>query len=191
MARQLSFFTAGELPPTADDLEGLLAGPGHLVRRGSQARIGVVVSDQWRVPCLLAAFAERGLGGDQATSLDGRTAVRTAFSAALLPVAGRWSRGARTLPPLDFGFDGPRLRLWALAGGRADEFGYTVALGETDDGGWSAIGSALHDAGLPATLIGPRAGGPAYRITGSRRLARLRELVGEPPPGVPQGDWPG
>ncbi|PZS27117.1 MAG: hypothetical protein DLM59_16995 [Pseudonocardiales bacterium] len=191
MTRQLSFFTAGEVPPTVDDLEGLLAGPGHVVRRADEARIGVVVSGQWRVPCLLTAFAERGLAGDVATALDGQPAVRTAFSATLLPIAGRWTRGARILPPLGFGLDGPRLRLWAIAGGRGDEYGYALQLGDTDDGGWSAIGSALHDAGLPGTLVGPRADGPAYRITGTRRIARLRELVGEAPPGAPAEDWPG
>lgn len=191
MSRQLSFFTAGELPPAVDDLEGLLAGPGQLVRRGTEARIGVLVTAGWRAAALLDAFTERGLGGEQTTTLDGQPAVRTAFSTALAPLAGRWSRGARTLPPLGFGLDGPRLRLWAFAGGRCDDYGYHLDIGGTDDGGWTAIGSALHDAGLPATLIGPRAGGPAYRITGSRRLARLRELVGEAPPGAAEGDWPG
>ena len=34
------------------------------------------------------------------------------------------------------------------------------------------------------------ADGPAYRIVGQRRLARLRELVGEPPPDVPAEAWP-
>lgn len=33
-------------------------------------------------------------------------------------------------------------------------------------------------------------GGPAYRITGRRRLARLAELVGERPPAAPSDAWP-
>jgi hypothetical protein len=33
--------------------------------------------------------------------------------------------------------------------------------------------------------------GPAYRIIGRRRLARLSELVGERPPAAPPGVWPG
>ena len=45
--------------------------------------------------------------------------------------------------------------------------------------------------GLPATLLGPRAGGPAYRIVGRRRLGRLVELVGDPPVEAPAGAWPG
>jgi len=44
--------------------------------------------------------------------------------------------------------------------------------------------------GISGALVGPRAGGPAYRVVGQRRLHRLRELVGDPPPGVPDTDWP-
>ena len=80
-------------------------------------------------------------------------------------------------------------------------------------------GAALAAVGLPAVLVGPRAGerrtppaeealdvespglpvpvqapkvitGPAYRITGRRRLARLAELVGERPPAAPADAWP-
>ncbi|MDQ6875806.1 MAG: hypothetical protein M3042_12190 [Actinomycetota bacterium] len=191
MSGQLSFFTAGALPPAIDDLEGLLAGPGQVVRRGGEARIGVVVDGHWRVEALLAAFAERGLGGEQHSSLEGQSAVRTSFSTGLAALAGRWTRGARTMPPDGFGLDGPRLRLWAVAAGRSDDYGFALALGGTDDAAWAAIGSALHDTGLPGALIGPRAGGPAYRITGGRRLARLRELVGDPPAGAAPSDWPG
>ncbi|MGB9376232.1 MAG: hypothetical protein WCB04_01840 [Mycobacteriales bacterium] len=191
MSGQLSFFTAGELPPAVDDLEGLLAGPGQLVRRGPEVRIGVVVDAPWRADVLLAAFDERGLAGERAATHDGSPVVRTSFSSALAAVADRWTRGARILPPERLNLDGPRLRLWAVAAGRVDSYGYALELGGTDDGAWAAIGSALHDAGVPGTLVGPRAGGPAYRITGSRRLARLRELVGEPPEGAPAGDWPG
>ncbi len=190
MTGQLSFFTAGALPPAVDDLEGLLAGPGQLVRRGTEARIGVVVGDGWRATVLLAGFDERGLGGEQIDAHDGLPAVRTAFSTALAKVAGRWTRGARILPPDGFALDGPRLRLWAIAAGRTDPYGYALELGGTDDGAWKAVGAALHDAGVPGTLIGPRAGGPAYRITGRRRLARLRELVGEPPVDAIARDWP-
>jgi len=191
MSGQLSFFTAGELPPAVDDLEGLLAGPGQLVRRGAEVRIGVIVGEPWRAAVLLAAFDERGLAGEQATTHDGAPVVRTSFSTALAAVAGRWTRGARILPPAGLTLDGPRLRLWAVAAGRADPYGYALELGGADDGAWTSVGSALHDAGVPGTLIGPRAGGPAYRITGSRRLARLRELVGDPPAGASAGDWPG
>jgi len=39
-------------------------------------------------------------------------------------------------------------------------------------------------------FIAPDAGGPAYRIVGLRRITRLAELVGEPPPGAPPDEWP-
>ena len=44
--------------------------------------------------------------------------------------------------------------------------------------------------GLPAALVGIPAGGSAYRIVGRRRIARLAELIGEPPRQVPAGFWP-
>jgi len=191
MSGQLSFFTAGALPPAVDDLEGLLAGPGQLVRRGERARVGVVVRESWRAAALLAAFDERGLAGEQTVTTEGLPAVRTAFSPALATMANRWTWGARILPPDGFTLDGARLRMWAVAAGRADPYGYAFELGGTDDGAWVAVGSALHSAGVPGTLIGPRAGGPAYRITGNRRVGRLRELVGDPPPGAADRDWPG
>ncbi|MDT4987693.1 MAG: hypothetical protein QOI74_1787 [Micromonosporaceae bacterium] len=55
---------------------------------------------------------------------------------------------------------------------------------------WEIVGAGLAAAGLPAVLLTPRAGGPAYRIVGRRRLARLAELVGEAPAGAPPGGWP-
>ncbi|MEV4507563.1 hypothetical protein AB0K00_01200 [Dactylosporangium sp. NPDC049525] len=55
---------------------------------------------------------------------------------------------------------------------------------------WVAVGDALAAAGLIAVFVGPKAGGPAYRIVGLRRVTRLAELVGEPPPGAPQVSWP-
>ena len=51
---------------------------------------------------------------------------------------------------------------------------------------WVAIGDALAAAGLIAVFVGPKAGGPAYRIVGLRRVTRLAELVGEPPAEAPQ-----
>jgi hypothetical protein len=51
-----------------------------------------------------------------------------------------------------------------------------------------AVSSALAAAGLPVTVV---AGGAGYRIVGRRRIARLAELIGEPPRQVPEGVWPG
>ncbi|MGI8652083.1 MAG: hypothetical protein ACR2I7_04725, partial [Geodermatophilaceae bacterium] len=54
----------------------------------------------------------------------------------------------------------------------------------------SAAGTALAAAGLAGVLLGPRAGGPAYRIVGQRRSRRLVELVGPVPAQAPPGAWP-
>ncbi len=192
MSQQLSLFAAGELPPAVDDLEGLLAGPGHLVRRPDAARLSVLVAASWRVAALLEEFAERGLVGERVETPAGRLVARTAFSPRLQPMAARWARGARILPPAGWRLDGPRLRLWTAAAGHCDDYGYLLPLADDTDAGegrWSAVGAALHDAGVPGTLVGPRAGGPAYRFTG-KRLTRLAELVGGAPAGAPVRDWP-
>ena len=188
--QQLSFFSAEALPPSVHDVEGLLCGPGQVVRRGDAARVSVVVGEPWRVAVLLEALAVVDLLGETVPGEDGRIAVRTAFVPALLPLAGRWTSGAVKLPPPRLQLDGPRLRWWALAAGRVDHGGYSFALGPSDEQAWPAVGAALATAGVPGTFVGPRGEGPAYRIVGRRRLARLRELVGEPPAGVQLEYWP-
>jgi hypothetical protein len=195
---QLSFFSADALPPSVADVEGLLAGPGQVVRRADGARVSVVVAEDWRIQALSGALAVVGLDAELVPGSEGRTAVRTPFVPALLPVAMRWTSGAVKLPPLGLQLDGPRLRWWALAAGRSgshqDPTGkaeaYTLGLGASDDQAWPAVGAALAAAGVPGTFVGPRGDGPAYRIVGRRRLSRLRELVGEPPAGVPATAWP-
>ncbi len=146
---QLSLFGADVVPARPMDLEGLLAGPGQVVRMGGTARISVVVDDAWRAHTLLAEFARRGLAatgertsaatgerGNGATeeaaptgqpdgagageaAVAGRIGVRTAFSASLATIAARWLRGALTKPPEDFDFNGHMLRMWYIAAGQA------------------------------------------------------------------------
>jgi len=189
---QLSFFSADALPATPDDLEGLLCGAGQVVRQGDQARVSVVVAaeEEWRVPVLVDALHEVGLGGEVVSAENDALAVRTPFTPALAALAARWSTGGAKRTPADLALDGPRLRWWVLAGGRPDLQGFLLRLGPQDDGSWPGIGAALARAGLPGALLGPRADGPAYRLIGAKRLARLRELVGAPPTGVPDGLWP-
>jgi hypothetical protein len=188
--QQLSFFSAEALPPTVYDVEGLLCGPGQVVRRGDAARVSVVVAEDWRVTALLRALVLVDLEGETVPSEEGRIAVRTPFVAALLPLARRWTSGAVKLPPARLHLDGPRLRWWAMATGRGDQVGYALGLGASDEQAWPAVGAALAAAGVPGTFVGPRGEGPAYRVVGRRRLARLRELVGDPPAGVPSEEWP-
>jgi hypothetical protein len=188
---QLSFFTAGAEPPAVADLEGLLLGAAQVVRLGGTARMSVLVDEPWRADAVLAAYEARGLRGERAMTVDGRTSVRTPFARTLLPLAERWVRGAVKAVPRRWSLDGTRLRLWAVAGGRVDEKGYLLRLGHSDAAVWEPAGAALAAVGLAAGFVGPRAGGPAYRLDGRRRLVRLREYVGDPPQGAPAGTWPG
>ena len=190
MPGQLSFLTAGVRPPAVDDLEGLLLGVAQVVRLGGTARLSVLVEPSWRVGAVLAAYAERELRGEAAPGEEGATSVRTPFSRLLLPVAERWVRGAVKSVPAGFTLDGSRLRLWAVGAGRRDEHGYLLRLSPHDPAVWQPAGAALAGMGIAGTFVGPRAGGPAYRITGRRRSARLREYVGEAPAGALPTDWP-
>jgi hypothetical protein len=215
----MSLFGADVVPARPVDLEGLLAGPGQVVRMGGTARISVIVDEAWRARTLLAEFALRGLAatgqrtsaatgqpdgagaGDAAVA--GHIGVRTAFSASLAPIAARWLRGALTRPPEDFDFNGQMLRMWFIAAGQPhgpqrpgrsgampSSRAVTLRLSATDQSAWPAVGAALRRAGLPAELIGPRGGGPAYRIVGTRRIAGFLELIGSRPESVPESAWP-
>lgn len=189
--QQLSLFGVEAAPPAPEDLEGLLAGPGQVVRMGGTARVSVIVEEVWRARVLAREFALRGLTTSCVPSADEHIGVRTAYSTRLAALAGAWLRGAAVkVPPPDFGLDGRRLRLWAIAAGQYDPLGFTLRLGTSDEPAWAAVGAALTSLGLPATLLGPRAGGPGYRISGRRRLYRLAELVGDTPAGTPPETWP-
>ena len=200
MPGQLSFFSAGSQDPRPEDLAGVLCGPGQIVRRGSAARISVVLTEIWRVRALVEEFARRGLDGDVVTAgpADGWLAVdatahsvRTPFASPLMGLGLEWgSSGGGKVPPPRLVIDGPTLRLWYLVAGRPWETGYVLGLGEHDDACWEPVGGALAQAGLPAAFVGPRGAGPAYRIIGARRIRRLGELVGDPPEGAPEGIWP-
>jgi hypothetical protein len=187
---QLSLFSAAAREPRLDDVDGLLAGPGQVVRRTGSARLSVVVDDGWRVTGLVAELAVLGLEAEIEPAEPGSVTVRTPWLAELLPVADAWTRGAVKTPPPGWVLDGARLRWWCLAAGTGQPSVYTLALGPSDEPAWQAVGAALAASGVPGVLVGPRADGPAYRIVGQRRLARLRELVGDPPEGVPMTQWP-
>jgi hypothetical protein len=133
---------------------------------------------------------EAGLAADVVPAPNGELCVRTAFEPSLLGLSELWSGGGAKRAPRALMLDGPRLRFWAAAAGRSHVSGYLLALGPNDEPVWPVVGSALAAAGLTAVFVGPRADGPAYRITGVRRLDRLRELVGEAPDGMPEDFWP-
>jgi hypothetical protein len=188
---QPTLWSAGVREPSVADLDGLLAGPGHIAVRGESARIGVVVPPS-RVERLEVALAdELGLTAERAeVTHESAVALRTPWLPELRAMASAWQSGAVTRPPPGWSLDGPRLRWWCLAAGSAQDSTYLLRLGPTSDIAWPGIGAALSTAGVTGALVGSRAGGPAYRVVGRRRLLRLRELVGDPPTGVPDTDWP-
>ncbi len=189
--RQLSLFGVEAVEPSPADLAGLLAGPGQVVRMGGTARVSIVVAEAWRVHVLLAELALRGLAANWVRTADQQHRVRTVYASTLAPLGAAWLRGTAPRPPANFHLNGARLRLWAVAAGSVEPAGFVFRLGPVDEGNWGRIGSALAAIGLPAVLVEAAASGPAYRITGRRRLARLAELVGDRPLAAPVGRWPG
>ncbi len=190
MSGQLSLFSVEDDAPQVADVEGLLLGGGGLVRRAGVVRISVVVDCGWRAESLLAAFGNRGLGAELGTPTEGRCSVRSGFDVRLLELSRRWTAGARTRVPAGFALVPAGVRLWAMAGGYGDAAGYQLRLGATEEQLWEAAGAALSAAGVAGVFLGARAGGPAYRIVGARRLSRLRQLVGRPPEDCGPDDWP-
>jgi hypothetical protein len=187
---QLSLFGAMAREPVLADIEGLLAGNGQVARRTDTARVSVVVAESWRVEVLVAEMRSAlGLVAEVGPAEAGTT-VGTPWLAELRAIADAWTLGAVKCPPERWVLDGPRLRWWCFSSGWADKGMYNLALGANDEHAWLAVGSALSAVGVPGVLVGPRADGPAYRIVGRRRLARLLELIGDRPDGVPPDAWP-
>ncbi len=190
MNDQLALFDDEVADLEIADLEGLLVAGAALVQRGAEARLSIVVGELWRASVIVEAFDLRGLPGEQVRTFDGQFSVRTPFHRSVLPLAARWSRGSSKLAPPGWQLTAARVRLWALATGRTDPSGYLLGVGRTDESCWAPAGTALAAAGLAGTLLGPRAGGPAFRIVGQRRTRRLRELLGPGPSVAPPGAWP-
>jgi hypothetical protein len=151
--------------------------------------VSAVVAERWRAIEIVRACTERALPAQWGHTGD-RHWVRTAFVAGLLPLATAWTRGAVKAVPPGWQLDGAALRLWTLAAGAPDDRSYLLGLDPHAPGTHSPLAAALAASGLTATLLGPRAGGPALRISRRRRIARLAELVGEAPRTTPTGLWP-
>lgn len=189
----MSFFSAEADGPKVADLAGVLCGPGQIATFGrTAARLSVVVEQAWRARLLAAEFGVCGVEAEvtaATTSEGGHLLVRTAFRSDLLGLATAFNRGAvKSLPP-GFRLDGGTLRLWTLACGSAGERGYLLPLDRRAPEMHRGLLSALGQIGLAGAIVGPRAGGPAVRVTGRRRLASFAELVGEPPDGA-EDVWP-
>jgi hypothetical protein len=90
--------------------------------------------------------------------------------------------------PAEWHLDGPALRLWALAAGRADERGgYLLALDAHAPQTHLPLVAATTRLGVPPARISR---GPALRISGARRMSRLVELIGPAPAGLAAAEWP-
>ena len=191
LTRQLSLFGIEATTPAPDDLAGLLAGPGQVVRMGGTARISVVVEQRWRAAALVGELRERGFAATCVATVDEHLGVRTPYSATLAPIAAAWLRGALKLPPLGFAMNGRRLRLWMVAAGYRDGVDVTLRLGRCEESVEIIMQRALGTVGLPTEILaGSARSGPALRMSGRRRLARLAEIIGDPPPIAPEGAWP-
>ncbi len=124
--------------------------------------------------------------------------VRTPFRADLVDLAAAWLgdtpggplTGTVKSVPGRFVFDGVTLRMWALVAGRWSASGYLLGLDPLSPQTHQPLVDALVPAGIPAGLVDTGDDGPAVRVTGIRRLARLVELVGDVPAGLPTHDWP-
>lgn len=205
---QFSLFGAAAIEPSRADLDGLVLAGGQWVRSGSpdptraglstpspavpateRARLSVLLAPGWRAPALVEELARRDLDGQIVDAEGGLVAVRTPFRSDLVTAAQRWTRGAATVPPPGLVLSAGGLRLWAVATGRLDEVGYLLGTPALDHPVHRAGGAQLAAVGLAAVSIGDR-GGPGWRITGIKRVRRLAELLGEPPPSAGR-DWPG
>jgi hypothetical protein len=190
--RQLSLLGVEAGAPEPADLAGLLAGGGQVVRLGDTARVSIVVDHPWRAAVLVAECARRGLAATSVATVGDHIGVRTAYSELLTPLATGWLTGAVKRAPRGLILDGRALRLWAEAAGRRESpTSYVLSLGRSDEPAYESIGAALAAVGLSAQLVSPRGGpGPSYRIVGQRRMARLVEMIGDPPKQAPASAWP-
>lgn len=186
----MSLFSAESAPAALADLAGLLCGPGQIARfgTGDTARLSTVLADPARAAAVTAAVRAVGVELATITTDAGTTVVRSAFRRDLVGLAAEWTRGAIKSVPAGMQLDGASLRLWTLAAGRPDERGgYLLALDPHAPQTHFPLVAALTRLGLPPARVGR---GTALRISGARRMQRLVELVGPPPPGVADAAWP-
>lgn len=198
---QFSLFGAEAGDLALADLDGVLLGGGHWVDTTDGARLSVVVADRWRVDALVDAFTALGVAGDDPGTDNGAGATdgfvaRTRITPALRPLEARWRRGATIAPPDDLVLSAAGLRLWAVTSGFTDDVGYVLRTPQLPDSAGPGgrlhriAGALLARTGIAAVELGGRGGGgPGWRVTSARRLRRLAELIGPPPPGA-EGQWP-
>ncbi|MFF0818475.1 hypothetical protein ACFYVR_25505 [Rhodococcus sp. NPDC003318] len=190
---QLSFFSAETVPPEVSDLDGLLAGHGQIVAAADRARVSAVVDARWRAEAIAEMIEDAGLVAEITRSDEGNLLVRTGSVPELAVLAVRWTRGAVKAVP-DGWVPGARaLRAWALVSGRAENDGdrFVLGLDPHAPDTHPVLAQSLMRAGIAPTLFGTRGASPGLRIVGHRRLLRLVESIGDPPPGADaEAAWP-
>jgi len=186
----MSLFSAETAPAGPADLAGLLCGPGQIVRfgTGETARLSIVLAEPSRAAPVVDACGVAGVDLSVVSTESGSVAVRTAFRRDLVGLAEQWTRGAAKVVPVGMQLDGRTLRLWALAAGRPDERGgFLLALDPHAAQTHLPLVAALTRLGLPPARV---ARGTGLAISGTRRMQRLVELIGSPPPGLAAQQWP-
>jgi hypothetical protein len=116
----------------------------------------------------------------------GATALRTAFRCDLADLARAWTRGAVKAGTVGMAAGWTDVTAVGAHGGRAGRRGgYLLGLDPHAPHTHQALVAAATRAGLPPARLGG-----ALRISGTRRMARLVEMVGPAPDRMPAGTWP-
>lgn len=193
---QLSLFSADLTPPLLDDLGGLLAAHGQLAAGGGGVRLSILLAGEWRAAALLRECRVRDVpsevvpAADETVQSPSTTLLRTERVPLLTRLAADWTAGAVKSVPEAIAVTAGFLRCWILAAGRPAEIGFLLGLDPHAPDTHEPLAAACAAAGLAGSLLGVRAGGPAVRIVGYRRCARLAEMIGTPPPEAPPGAFP-
>ncbi len=122
----------------------------------------------------------------------GRTTIvfRSERTSLLAALAAEWTRGAIKAVPAGLVLTPGLLRCWTIAAGQPAAIGFLLGLDPHAPDTYEPLAAVCAAAGLAGSLLGIRGGGPAVRIVGYRRCARLAEMIGTPPPEAPRGAFP-
>lgn len=172
----------------------------EFARRDLECTVGEAAQQPEAQPAVAQSVAAQSVAGpaDGAVGIAARLPgqplrgylVRSARTQLLDPLATGWTRGSvKTVPAFPVPTGG-FLRCWALAAGRRDESGYLLGIDEHASQTYPRLAAGLAAVGLTGAVIGSRGGGPGVRVVGRRRLARLVELLGDPPAGAPADCFP-
>jgi hypothetical protein len=118
------------------------------------------------------------------------TVFRSQRTSVLADLAAAWTRGAVKAVPVGLTLTPGLLRCWTIAAGQPAAVGFLLGLDPHAPDTYEPLAAVCAAAGLAGSLLGIRGGGPAVRIVGYRRCARLAEMIGTPPPEAPRGAFP-